>query len=144
MEPQYGHEGSWPSEKVMANPRFMRRRGEKHKENLLAVPTVTYVHSEWLDPVKSDPWSTWFGVISVKVAALEGSKGQWVMRTLVEASRLWAAIEAQEKQNLQQCVSYFRNSCKKKFETETLLNTWLNGSRRVSCAGRASKQGQLA
>ena len=72
MEPQYGDQGAWPWEKA-ANPKFRFcidlgamhsyaiKRGKtwkNTKKTSLAVPTVTYVHSE-LDPVKSDPWSTW-------------------------------------------------------------------------------------
>ena len=148
MEPQYGDQGAWPWEKA-ANPkfRFCIDLGAMHsyaiktgktwkntKKTSLAVPTVTYVHSE-LDPVKSDPWSTWSDFVYGR------SRRELRSVSYIDA---WQQLKRKEKQSLEQCVSHFSQFLQeRKLEAEAVLNRSLNAFRHVPCAGRTRKQGQF-
>jgi hypothetical protein len=105
------------------------------KKTSLAVPTVTYVHSE-LDPVKSDPWSTWSDFVYGR------SRRELRSVSYIDA---WQQLKRKEKQSLEQCVSHFSQFLQeRKLEAEAVLNRSLNAFRHVPCAGRTRKQGQFA
>lgn len=113
MEPQYGDQGAWPWEKAANSKfRFCIDLGAMHsyaikrgktwkntKKTSLAVPTVTYVHSE-LDPVKSDPWSTWSDFVYGR------SRRELRSVSYIDA---WQQLKRKEKQSLERavCFSFF-------------------------------------